>query len=243
MEENKDLKKIVIGVPHTGVFNAHTVMSLLSLAVPDGYQMQFHFVASCLLYESRERIARYALQENADYLLFLDSDMVVPYDLVVKLVKHDLMFVTGMAFKRIYPYQPCFYTTVRLKKDFKPILESPAEFPDEGLLKIEGAGMACCLIKTDVFRNVKPPWFFPLPNIGEDLTFCLKLQKNKIDMFVDLGINVGHVGDTIVQKEYFKETYDIHVKSGKKGLLFGDASSDCAFFSDVKDKGGAELEL
>ena len=226
MAKKRDLKKIVIGVPHTGIFNWQTVVSMLGIKSPEGYKCQYHFIGSCLVYDAREKIVEYMQNVKADYVLFLDSDMVPPHDIIEKLVNHDKEIITGMAFKRTPPFQPCFYTKCSITKDFQPILESPIEFPDKGLLEIEGTGMACTLIKKEVFDKIEKPWFFPAPNIGEDLTFCLKAKKQGIKMYVDLSVNVGHVGTYSIGVEHFKQMYENYKETGKTDNMFIGTGTD-----------------
>ena len=219
-EVKTELKTGVIGIPHTGLFHWQTIMSLLSLRFPVNTQIHYHLIGSCLVYDARDNIVKFALENNADWLLFLDSDMVIPNDAVIKMAAHDVDMITGMAFKRTPPFQPCFYTKASITKDYKPITESPIVFPDEGLVECQGFGMACCMIKMDVFKKINPPWFFPMPNIGEDLTFCIKARQAGFRMFCDLSINVGHVATIPIQKEHFIAARDQHAKENPNEPLF-----------------------
>ena len=224
--ENQELKTIVIGIPHTGLFHWQTMASLLSMQFVKGYQLKYHMIGSCLVYEAREAIAKFAMESNADYIVYLDSDMVPPTDMLIKMINTfeqmpDTGLVSGMAFKRIPPFQPCFYTKLAYDtKNLKPLLESPIKFPTEGLIELQGVGMACCMLKTDVFRKINAPYFFPLPNVGEDLTFCLKMKHAGIKMYCDLSIDVGHVSTIPIYKQNFEECRDEHEKANNGEPLF-----------------------
>jgi hypothetical protein len=215
-------KRIVIGVPHMGLFNWQTVMAYIGLAYSKDVIAKWHFVGSCLVYDAREHIVDFMYQQDADYILFLDSDMVPPSDMLQKMLEADVPIITGMAFKRTPPFQPCFYTTVKINKNFEHTLESPVVFPKEGLMEIQGCGLACCLVKREVFDAIERPYFFPLPKIGEDLTFCLKARKKGFKMFVDLSIDVGHVAAMPIVREHFDLAYQEYQNSGNKEPLFLD---------------------
>lgn len=225
------MKKICVGIPHTGLFNWQTLTSLLSLQIPPNYTLNYHLIGSCLVYDAREKIVQHAKDTKSDYILMLDSDMVPPADMVVKMIAHmercpDMDAVTGMAFKRTAPFQPCFYSTVRYNKNtLLPELASPIEWPaDGGLLKIEGAGMACMMLRTSVFDRLgQAPYFFPLPNMGEDLTCCLKMKAKGMQMYVDLTIDVGHVSQMPIYSDHFKACYEEKKNSGDAGMMFMDA--------------------
>lgn len=217
MGKTNEQKTIVIGIPHMGIFKWKVVTSLLGLLVPNGYKIKYHFVGSCLIYEARESIVKFALENNASYILFMDSDMAMPQNSIVQMInvltQTDAEIVSGTAFKRVEPFQPCYYTTVGYNsKEYKPHLESPVEFPKEGLLPVQGFGMACCMIDCKVFDKIDKPYFFPLPNLGEDLTFCLKAKHKEIKMYVDLSIDVKHLGDIEIGQEHYRLCYEEYKK-------------------------------
>lgn len=228
-ESNKPKNIGVIGIPHTGTFPWQTAMSLLSMRLPPDTIIKYHLVGSCLVYDARNKIIEFAEKENADWILFIDSDMVIPPDCLLKFVnaeleKKKLDMMSGIFFKRIPPYQPCFYTKARIDpKTKKSILESPIDFPETGLIECEGLGMACTFIRKKAWRAVKEKFgemFFPFPTIGEDLSFCIRARLAGIKMFADLSIKVGHIGVVNFGKEHFFLARDEHAKNHPNEPLF-----------------------
>lgn len=228
-QEVKKPKKGIIGLPHTGTFPWQTDMSLLSLQFPEDHIIKYHLIGSCLVYDARDKVIEFAIKEDADWIFFLDSDMVPPSDILKKLVNMNVPIASGMAFKRTPPFQPCFYTRVEINKEtHKPYLESPIDFPNEGILECQGVGMACCMIRREVWENcgeklsdkLNQTWFFPYPGIGEDLSFCMRARRKGFKMFVDLSINVGHVSTVTIQKEHFIIARDEHFKNHPDEPLF-----------------------
>jgi GT2 family glycosyltransferase len=194
---------------------------------PKNTRLTYHLIGSSLVYEARESIAKYAIENNCEYVLYLDSDMVPPTDMIVKMVnifdlRPEAGMVTGMAFKRIPPFQPCFYTKLAYDtQKMEPILESPIDWPaTAGLIEIQGAGMACSMIKTEIFKQIPKPWFFPLPGLGEDLTFCLKAKQKGVKMYVDTSIDVGHISSMPITKDHFIACRDEHKKQNTGQPLF-----------------------
>jgi hypothetical protein len=174
---------------------------------------EFCMVSNSLIYDAREYIAHEFVKSENDYLMFIDSDMTFHPNSVEMLLRHNLEFVTAKAFKRVKPYQPCFYTKFEYK-DGVPELEAPAQY-GEGLLPIEGAGLACALIKRSAFEKIQQPYFFPLPNVGEDLTFCLKLKEAGVKMYCDTTLQFGHLGHTEIFEKDFVEEYTKLVQAQK----------------------------
>jgi hypothetical protein len=232
-EKNNQIKKPegigVIGIPHTGTFPWQTTMSLLTLKLPQNFIVKYHLIGSCLVYDAREKIIQFCENENADWLLFLDSDMVIPADALLKFVNckldgNKLDVVGGICFKRIPPFQPCFYTKARINPETKkPLLESPIDFPDTGLLEVEGIGMACTFIRKNAWQAMKKKHeqlFFPYFGIGEDLSFCIRARMTGIKMFADLSVNVGHIGHVQFDKQHFFMARDEHRKNKPDEPLF-----------------------
>lgn len=229
--------KICIGLPHTGTFPWQTTMTLLGLKIPNGFKVVYHMVGNCLVYDAREKIVEYARQNNCKYTVMIDSDMVVPNDFLLKTVGNmeenkNIHVVTGTIFKRTPPFQPCFYTTVNydINKQ-KPYLESPVEFPEKGLLPLAGMGMACCTIKNEIFDIIEAKksknmngFFFPLPNMGEDLTFSLVARKCGANFVCDLSIDVGHISEMPIHAEHYKACYQEWKDNNDGSPLFGEGA-------------------
>lgn len=229
--------KICIGLPHTGTFPWNTTMSLLGLKMPEGFKAVFHMVGSCLVYDARQQMVDYARQQNCKYVVMIDSDMVVPTDFLLKTIgllerEEKVHVVTGTIFKRTPPFQPCFYSKVDYDmKTQKPRLESPVEFPKEGILPLAGLGLACCTIKTELFDIIdekKSPnmngYFFPLPNMGEDLTFSLIARKCGGGMVCDLSIDVGHVSAMPIHQDHYRSCYEEWKRKNDGSPIFGEGT-------------------
>lgn len=209
--------KIMVGIPIHRPIEFKVFESFIRLANLRGQHEYFFCMASnSLVYDAREYIAEEFIKSQCEYLMFIDSDMTFHPQTIEFLARHEKPFVTAKAFKRTAPHQPCFYTKVEIKKD-KPYLESPVEY-GEGLLPIEGSGLACALIHKSVFEKIKKPYFFPLPNIGEDLTFCLKLKEKKIEMYCDTTLQCGHMASMEIMETDFKRHYEAN--KGNDEMLF-----------------------
>lgn len=140
-------------------------------------------------------------QRDSEYLLFLDADMVFPRDLVKNLLNIDADVATALAFKKWWPHYPTIYHYNG--KEFKSIID----YEKKKIIEVDGCGMACCLIKREVFEKIKYPWFeFEEIKEGkyfsEDLTFCKKVKKAGFKIKVDTGLVCGHVGGIVEEKTF-----------------------------------------
>lgn len=169
------------------------------------------FQAGSLVYTSRNELAKHAIQMEADYVLWLDSDMVFEpsllKDMLSTMKENDINFLTGAYFKRVEPYTPVLYDKLRLEGNFCNY-HSLEEIP-EGLFEVEGCGFGCVLMSLDVILSVLGKFaqaFQPINGMGEDLSFCYRARECGFAIWCDPSIKLGHVAKTIVTKQFF-ETY------------------------------------
>ena len=195
--------EIMIGLPVHRPVELPTFISCIRLANHRGlHRYTFSFVQNSLIYTARETIVREFLKSNCEALMFIDSDMSFEYDAIERLEAWKVPYVTAKAFKRAAPFQPCFYTKVDFK-DGEAQLQVPMEYP-AGLIEIQGSGMACSLIRREVFEEIASPYFEPLPVLGEDLTFCLRLKQEEVPMYCDTTVEFKHVGINEIGEEHYK---------------------------------------
>lgn len=211
--EDKNIKKILIGLPNTGHYHFMTVSSLLSLEIPKHCKISFRFVSNCLIYDARESLAKYAVENNYDYLFMIDSDMVLPRNTLTLLLNnlendgYDLS--TGLIFKRAFPFQPCFYVKAAIKTTetgkHVPHLEGIIKWDKGSIIPIQACGMACCLLKVDALKQIDAPKFYPFPEIGEDITFCIKFRQKGFKLCVNTNLDIGHLAIHPITSAYQQE--------------------------------------
>lgn len=174
------------------------------------------FEVGSLVYNARNNLARQAIKAEADYVLWLDSDMVFAPDLLQRMMKvckdENIDFLTALCFRRKPPYTPCLFD--RLEK-----MENGASYtalmsvPD-GRFKVGGCGFAGVLMATEVILSVMAKFngrmFDPLPGFGEDVAFCWRARQCGFDIWCDSNIELGHVGNCIVTRKYF-DAYNTEV--------------------------------
>ncbi len=203
--------KVLICIPYTGYVAPTAAYSLIPMACHarnKGVSVDMLPIGLSLVYTAREEAVKAFLEGEYDALLFVDSDMVVPADLLTRLIKADKDIVSALAFRRTPGYEPCIFKECN-EQDAKFYLDYP-----KGLTEIQGVGMACTLIKQKVFETVPEPWYFPHKILGEDLSFCVRARKAGFKIFCDTELIVGHCNvETITDVHYF--TYQNSLKEAK----------------------------
>lgn len=168
------------------------------------------FEVGSLVYNARNNLARQAIKSEADFVLWLDSDMVFGPDLLQRMLKvcqdEHIDFLTGLCFRRKPPYTPCLFD--RLEKTNKGASYTALMSVPDGRFKVGGCGFAGVLMSADVLLSVAAKFngrmFDPMDGFGEDVSFCWRARQCGYDIWCDSEIELGHVGNCIVTRKYFE---------------------------------------
>lgn len=172
----------------------------------------------------REMMTERALNENVDYLLWLDADMVYPMDLLDQLFLEPPVMVTALIHKKVKPFWPTIYLKQKNPETKKvEYLPGFVDEDDTGFRKIDVCGFAAVLIPAFYFREMKRPWFKIIRRtyknakiIGEDFWYCFSDDKNYVFTSKNLtkikDVQIGdevttHLGSNRVH-EIFCRDYD-----------------------------------
>ena len=144
---------------------------------------------------TRNLIAKYALDEGYDYILWVDSDMTLPKDALTKLMSHDKDIVS-----EVYTYKQLGGTNAVAKRFIPTENDVYEDIPLEeiqshkGIMEVDGVGFGCVLTKTEIFNHIKDPWFVLTHGMGEDIDFCRKAQNAGYKIYLDTEVLAGHIG-------------------------------------------------
>lgn len=200
--------KVFIAVPSMDTIPALFAQSLALLQ--RDCEVQIGWEVGSLVYHARNNLARQALKTDADYVLWLDSDMVFAPDTLIRMLKvckdNDIDFLTAVCFRRKPPYTPCLFD--RLEKVEKGASYTALMSVPEGLFKVGGCGFAGVLMRSDVLLSVQSRFegrmFDPMDGFGEDVSFCWRARQCGYEIWCDSSIEFGHVGNCIVTRGYFE---------------------------------------
>lgn len=190
------MKKILIAVPTNKYVETQTMKSIYDLIVPEGYITELQFFHGYVIDEVRNLIAEWAKQY--DYLLAVDSDIIVPPDALVKMLGADKDIITGMYIQRIPQTH-----TLEIYKDLSNggvTNIDISELSADEIVEIAACGFGCILIKGEVFRTIEYPHFVyrsAIENrqrVTEDIYFCSNARKHGFSIYVDTSLKCQHVG-------------------------------------------------
>ena len=194
---------LLVGIPTAGSPAQPFIESLKTLTLPDSVTGFGNIsVTGNFVPAQRELIARHALRVNADYLLMVDDDIIVPADAITQLLSvFDSDPKTGIAGGLYYARDGIRPMAVA---DWKPYDTTSAYTPafTRDPIHVDGVGFGCVLIKCDVFRSMEQP-FFPAQVFleeslrrvrvcNEDYLFCRRAAQAGFATYLHAGVRLGH---------------------------------------------------
>ena len=193
--------KYLIAVPCMDMVNTMFMMSLISLNKPP--ESKVAVCRSSLVYDSRNKLAEIAVNNDFDRVLWLDSDMSFEPDMMTRLIAdmdEGREFVCGIYHSRKTPIRPVIYAELRENDGVTEAINIDP-IPENSVFEIAAAGFGCVMMNTDVLKraageNDYP--FVPIKGWGEDLSFCVKAKRAGVKLWCDSGVKVGHIGQALV---------------------------------------------
>lgn len=154
---------------------------------------------------------------DATHMFMCEMDMVVPLDVIPKLMALDKPIVSGLYFLRNGEGQPCLYVPAPITPALNKYAHTPVTmFPTETPFKLAKAGgcpgLGCVLIRREVFEAILPPWFDLKENrpetsegYGSDMFFYTRVREAGFEVWVDPTVRCA-------QMDYTEVNFDDYVK-------------------------------
>lgn len=190
--------KLSILVPTKEMVHTHFAFSLSQLykTTSEVIDTYLFFDSSSILLNQREKLIEEAKAIDSDYVLWLDSDMVFPSTSALRLLKHNKDIVGCNYLKRTKPLKPVAYKNIGDWDSYLPLIV------EDKLIKVEGVGMGCILMKTEIFKKIKKPYFEFRYNeksddwLGEDFNLMTKFRDVGYEVYIDtlLSSEIKHMG-------------------------------------------------
>lgn len=195
---------ILLSLPTFGYLHVGMFTNLQIQEVPIHRSIIWHLPVDMPVADARNQAAEKAIDQGCAYVYFRDYDVLAPPQALPMLMARDTDIVGGMYCSKQRPPWPLII------KDGCPTLDW--DFGD--LVKCDGIGMGCTLIKTELFERMDPPWFETL-NVSEldkplhrtateDIRFCQRL-KEELDVYpyADTAVSCVHINWDTRERYYF----------------------------------------
>ncbi len=195
-KDTSKVKKILIAIPTAKYIEPETFKSIYDLDVPEGYETDFQFFYGYQVDQIRNLSAEWA--KSYDYMLSVDSDIILPKDTLTKMLAADKDIITGLYIQRI----PNTHTVeVYMVTPNGGMTNIPYELlKDKGVVEVAGCGFGVCLVKGEVFRKMEYPHFYyqsalnHSATVSEDVYFCKKARDIGFKVWADTTIICDHKG-------------------------------------------------
>lgn len=210
-------KLLFIATPHSGSVPAPYVNCLLHTwhDLFGEYSLGISTADSALVHRNRNHLFREAYNEKADYLLFIDTDIIWKPADIKKLISLDKDIVSGV-YKSRRPLQDIENAYVVFGKNGDGKLRVYSELPNAPF-NAEAVGLGFCMMKRNVIETMTdkipelglPFDFIPVDEMkqernpesnlaGEDISFCYRVKKAGFDVCVDPSVSVGHLTASVI---------------------------------------------
>lgn len=199
--------RILIAVPTYETIYPDTFKAIYDLDKGE-HEVMFEFVRGYDVAAARNNIAKLALKKNADYVLMVDNDVVMPADALLNMLEHHVDVCLGYYAHREAnkPYDGktsiCKLGEFNYTNQFQGNELAARKTIGETLIEIHGGGMGCALINTEIFRKLAYPWFRWVNykdggTLSEDLYFCEICGQAGIKIYSDVRVGCGHMMRTL----------------------------------------------
>lgn len=199
-------KKILIAVPTSRFIENQTFQSIYDLKTPENYEVSLQIIPGYSVHQARNIAVQYAIDNNFEYVFWVDADVILPKDILCGLVSDEKDIICGYYLKKIDQQRICeLFGTNPVDpegKSLSNILEQDLP-PTSGVYGIKACGFGCTLVKTEVFKKFLEHYkedlcfdylFKKNEMCSEDILFCKKCEDIGISTFVDTRYKCGHVG-------------------------------------------------
>ena len=202
-------RKIMLAVPTYETICTETYEAINEIVgnPPDETDIFFRPVTGYGVAQARNHLVDLAIDTKADYIFFVDNDVVPEPSSLSLLLSGDDPVVLGYYARR--PKKSSWQGATSLfkngERDFTKTFSADEirEFRENGIYRIDvhGGGMGCALIKMDIFKNkIDYPWFrwtcYPgkiRRALSEDFYFCRACHRAGIPIVADTRVACGHV--------------------------------------------------
>lgn len=136
---------------------------------------------------------KYALDRGADEILSLNADQTVVPDILARFRRHNKPIVGALTASRSQAGHPWLIYEYTIDGRFAQVQ------PTNQLQRVGYVGPGCMLVKSWVFREIKPPWIYTTATedgtdllISSDFNFFSDVNKAGIEVYCDTTVVSEH---------------------------------------------------
>jgi hypothetical protein len=173
------------------------LIELLSYTNSKGHKAGLTFFDSYDAAVMRNDATKAFLLSDADYIFYVDADMIYPYDSIVKLIETGKDVIGGFYVSRKQPILPIHYKEILLDGG---MADASNRVPlSTGVVEVGAGGGGGLLVARSVLEKMEVPYFKVIMDeekklhVGEDVYFFLKLKELGLKAYVNCDVQFGHI--------------------------------------------------
>lgn len=232
------MRRIVVFIPNTGMsYHREFVESYIHAKnwlfahadlIPFEFALVEYFCHTFPIDANRNECVAFALQNNLDLTIWLDTDQEFPRETLLKLIRHDLPIVAGVYHAKTPPFHPIVFRESPKSDDFN-LFDSIVDFPEKELFTADMIGMGCVAIKREVLEKLEKPYFkyreqpkqlagdpyvafkreWGVADISEDVWFWKQVkERTDYEIWIDPTIDCAHIGRYKVNRSVWKNYFE-----------------------------------
>lgn len=185
--------KILIAVPTFENIQPEVFKAIYN--IKSEHELDFDFVRGYDCAVARNNIGKIAEANNYDYVLMVDSDTIVPPNVLDLMLDPAVDVCLGVCPRK--NTKDGKTAIVKLNSTAYHDNYYYSDLPNERT-KIKGGGFACALIKSSIFTKLDYPWFQYVTNndystLSEDYYFCQNCAMFDVDIWLEPRVRCGHL--------------------------------------------------
>lgn len=170
---------------------------------------------------ARNEIARYFLDQGAEWLFMIDADMGFAPDTVDLMIesatRNNVQILGGLCFAQKtdpdvpmgqfnaarFRIEPTLYRYVEIESTGERGFQSITKYRRDSFQPVAATGAACVLVHRDALEAIGPDPFMPITDstagghgtsrtFSEDMSFCIRAQAANLTVGVDTAIKTTH---------------------------------------------------
>lgn len=186
--------KILIAVPTFETIQPEVFKAIYDIKKGE-HEVDFDFVKGYDCAIARNEIGKLVQARHYDYVLMVDSDTLVPPDVLDIMLEDPVDVCLGVCPRK--NTKDGKTAIVKLGSESYHDNYYYSDLPTEKT-KIKGGGFACAMIKAYVFTQLDYPWFQYVTNedwstLSEDYYFCMLCGLFGVDIYVEPKVKCGHL--------------------------------------------------
>lgn len=188
--------RILIAVPTFENILPDTFKSIYNLAKTDDMKVDFDFVRGYDCARARNIICNNAIKQNYDYVLMVDSDIILPAHTLISMLDNPKPVCLG-CYPRKNTKKGVFEIFKLGQKNYIDTYNYDEIVSLNGKIEIKGGGFGCALIDVKILEHLPHPFFKYVEYqsgacLSEDNYFCSNVTKAEYKIYADTNVMCGH---------------------------------------------------